>query len=431
MVVVAFAALSITRIFARFDAVAIVERGKLSMEARDRQRAMKRSSAKPLSSRTFYLRHRRRGLMLVLAMAFMNLGVVFPSFLASSVDDVQGSVLLSYLRHASVVSPVAYHTLDPGVTARIRTHPAVARVIPAMPLTLVVSTPPLAKVGMSVYGVSEDDLPVLVDLYGMSLKEGRLLRARSSEVVLSESVALNRGLHVGDTVGRPAQEQDDTPALMRGGIPTEMEIVGTLAPGGQWMGFASLEYLESHELYSPPRACLIVVPVEGRRAELDTWLEENVASTETDVQTYDARLREMRQGTRGMLLMLAAIESVIALVAAIALAVLNYIFFTQRHEEFGILHAMGRSRSWLVRRVAGESVGVVALAWLIGAVVCVVGLLLAQASVYAPKGLSLDFSNPTPWLFTLPIPLAVVAASAGTVTWVLIKLDPVSIIERR
>jgi tellurite resistance protein TehA-like permease len=95
------------------------------------------------------------------------------------------------------------------------------------------------------------------------------------------------------------------------------------------------------------------------------------------------------------------------------------------------LHAVGHSRLWLVLRTLRETVSVVGLAWLTGAVVCVTGLILAQVNIYAPRGMSLDFSNPAPWLFTLPIPLAVVAASTGVVAYTLSRLDPVSIIERR
>jgi hypothetical protein len=51
--------------------------------------------------------------------------------------------------------------------------------------------------------------------------------------------------------------------------------------------------------------------------------------------------------------------------------------------------------------------------------------------MYAGKGLSYDWANPTPWLFTLPIPIAVLLATSGTVAWMLSKLDPVAIIERR
>ena len=75
--------------------------------------------------------------------------------------------------------------------------------------------------------------------------------------------------------------------------------------------------------------------------------------------------------------------------------------------------------------------GVVAVAWLLGAAACGIGLVYIQADVYAPRGLTVDFFNPGPWLFTLPMPLAVVAVSAGLVVWMLSRLDPVSIIERR
>ena len=54
-----------------------------------------------------------------------------------------------------------------------------------------------------------------------------------------------------------------------------------------------------------------------------------------------------------------------------------------------------------------------------------------QRLVYAPRGLPLDLFSPMPWLLTLPLPIAVLVASAGTIAWMLSRLDPVSIIERR
>jgi hypothetical protein len=307
----------------------------------------------------------------------------------------------------------------------------VARALPAMPLSLGVSLPP-TEAEFRFYGVSENDLPALMDLYGVYLEGGRLPRPRSNEIVLSEAVAMNRGLRVGDAVGRPVYEPDVS-------LPTEMAVAGILRrkPGQAhtssdlWLGFASYEYMESHELYSSRPVHLLVVPAHGRKAELDDWLEQDVASPRTNVRTYDAQYREFQQATRGTLLLFAALESVIAVVAAIALGTSNYFFFAQRREEFGVLHAMGRSRPWLVLRTVRETAGVVGLAWLAGAAVCATGLILAQVAVYAPRGMSLDFANPAPWLFTLPIPLAVVAASAGVVAWTLSTLDPVSIIERR
>jgi ABC-type glycerol-3-phosphate transport system permease component len=132
-----------------------------------------------------------------------------------------------------------------------------------------------------------------------------------------------------------------------------------------------------------------------------------------------------------MVLVFALTEVGIIIVAAVAVATMNYIFFTQRREEFGVLHAVGRSRRWLVLRTMRETSSMVVVAWLLSAVVYVISLVCVQAIVYVPRGLSLNIFNPIPWLFTLPIPLTVVLASTGTIGRMLRKLDPVTIIERR
>jgi ABC-type antimicrobial peptide transport system permease subunit len=135
--------------------------------------------------------------------------------------------------------------------------------------------------------------------------------------------------------------------------------------------------------------------------------------------------------TTSLVFTFAALECMIAVVAATALATLNHIFFTQRSKEFGILSAIGHSRWWLMRRIMKETGGMIGVAWVVGAVLCGIGLFAMQSFVYAPRGLTLDFFYPAPWLLTLPIPLAVVAASAGTIGHMLHKLDPVAIVERR
>jgi ABC-type lipoprotein release transport system permease subunit len=348
----------------------------------------------------------------------------------------------SYLRHASIVSPVqVYGAVDPETVAQIRAHPATAHVVPAKPLSLMVSASAaiFGEIGMPIYAVREDDLRILMDVYGMYLGNGRLPHPRSNEIVLSSAVALNRGVRVGDKVGQLVYERD--------GMPTEMVVVGILesdrsqsrseqakrpfsyAP--QWIGFAPYGYVEGHERYAAAPTHFLVAPVAGREVELEAWLEENVDSPRVAVETFDTTYQFARDVERDMFLFFAVAEAIVAVAAAVALAVLHYIFFVQRREEFGILHAVGHSRTWLVLRVLRESVSVVSAAWVIGAVLCVAGLLYIQANVYVPKGLSINLYNPWPWLFTLPIPLAVVAASGGTIAWTLSRLDPVSIIERR
>ena len=287
----------------------------------------------------------------------------------------------------------------------------------------------MAHPTIPLYGVSESDLQTLVDVYGVRVEEGRLPQPRTNEIALSKALAQNRNWRVGDKIGRAHDGREDDE------LPTEMAVVGIFSslPDQEdlWTGFVSLEYLSSHEFYASHSTRMLVLPREGRKSEMDAWLEENVASEQIAVQTFDRMRTEYRIATWIILVLFGIIESVIAVVAAVALAILSYTFFIQRRDEFGVLHAIGHSRRWLVLRIARESVSVVAVAWVLGAVLCMTGLIGMQVGVFAPKGMTLNIFNPAPWAFTLPLPLVVVVVGVGLVGWMLRKLDPVSIIERR
>ena len=425
LIVVALTFLSVRRIFSRLDAVAIVERGQLSEEPRG-HRTAKRSSAKPLSSITFYLRHRRRGVLIILSTALMVLGITFPVFLTSAMTDAM-MPFFGYLQYVSEISPI-HSELDPGIVGQIKSHPAVGRTIPAIRLGVQMILPPGGGTDVNVYAVSEADLPGLLELFEVHVQDGHVPRPRSNEIVLSAAIAANRDLHVGDVIGG---ETESGETLVVDDLPTEMVVAGILSPDRPWVGFASYEYLRSHELTSSRGPRLLIIPREGQKQTLDSWLETSVDSTQTRIITHATEEREYREATTSIVLTFAALQCMIAAVAATALATLNHIFFAQRREEFGILNAIGRSRLWLVLRTMKETGSVVGVAWVVGAVLCGIGLFCMQNLVYGPRGLTLDFFSPTPWLLTMPLPLAVALASVGTIAWPLHRLDPVSIIERR
>ena len=425
LIVIALTFFSIRRIFARLDAVAIVERGALSEEQKARQ-AVKRSSAKPLSSLTFYVRHRRRGILTILSMALMVLGITFPVFLFSAMTSAIRPTF-DYLQHVSEIAPVRSE-LDPGVVGQVKGHPAVAYTVPVIRLGMQMILPPGGGIDANIYGVSEADLSILLELFDVQVQEGRLPQSRSNEIVLSAAIAANRDLHVGDVIGGEIENESE---FVTDNLPTEMVVVGLLSPDHPWIGFASYEYLHSHELTSSRSPRLLIIPQNGQKQILDSWLEESIDPAQTRVTTYAMEEREYKEMTTATVLTFAALECMIAAVAAVALATLNHIFFTQRQEEFGILNAVGRSRPWLVWRTMKETGSVVGVAWVVGATLCGVGLLGMQNLVYGPRGLTLDFFSLAPWLLTLPIPLAVALASVGTIAWMLSRLDPVTVIEGR
>jgi hypothetical protein len=443
-----FTLIGVRRILSRLDPVAIVERGEQSQEG-DRRRGITASEAlaskssrvnlsspRPLAAATFYKRHRRRAVLLISAMSLMIMAVVLLIFIDAVMADAHKPGL-RYLSRVSVVrSPGAGQGLDPGIVAQVRTHPAVERVIPVAPryALLSIHIPPfLTSSAASPFGVYEEDMVYLVELYGLELKAGRLPRPYTNEMVIPETVARNRALEIGDVIGNP-----DYPAYPGAeALPAEFVISGIFAKPSapedeNWWGFVSLEFMESHEAFNVPDVLpLIVVPKAGQKGALDDWLENELAGYDASVLTYGQEVARAQESAHSMMLVYVLLESVIAIVAAIALAVLNYIFISQRQSEFGVLHAFGYGRLRLVWRTIRETLFTSGVAWGFSAVLFLIGLLCLQYGIFKPLGLRLDFFNLTPWLFTLPIPVAVLAASAGTTARTLSKLDPVAIIERR
>ncbi len=440
LVVIGFTLLTAIRALSRLDAVTIVERGELSLEearsGRPRSGRTDRVRAKtlprPLATATFYQRHSRRAATLIGAMALMIVGTAGLVFVIGSVWDGALPVLAN-LNRTSRVSPKGL-PLEAAEMAQIRAHPAVERAIPvAIVSPLGLATPLIRDDSpLETYGVTAEDMAYLIELYSLALDEGRLPRPNTNEIVIPWTAAKNRDLQVGDVIGnRDFPIYPNAPTL-----PSELVVSGIFARAEDpaedvWLSFMSIEFIDSYQSDWRTDLSLIVVPKAGQKAALDAWLESQIARERRFVLTYGKQQTWFQEAMNTALFTFSLMQSIIALVAALALAGLNYIFVTQRQAEFGVLNALGFGRLQLVWRVARENLFTTGVAWLFGLLGCAIILAYLQYGLYAPAGMRLNFFNLTPWLFTLPIPVAVFVVSAGAVAWALSRLDPVAIIERR
>jgi ABC-type antimicrobial peptide transport system permease subunit len=233
---------------------------------------------------------------------------------------------------------------------------------------------------------------------------------------------------VGDVIGGSAQPiYPHAPIL-----PSELVVSGIFSPDADsWLSFSSLEFFQAHPDDWKNDLSLIVVPQAGQRAALDKWLESQIAGEQRTVLTYSNQQAWWQAAADTLLFTISLMESIVAIVAALALAGLNYLFVAQRQAEFGALYALGFSRRQLIGRVARETLYTTGAAWLTAILGCAAILMYMQSALYGPAGQKLNFLNPVPWLYTLPVPIAVLAAVAATTAWILSRLDPVAIIERR
>ena len=422
--------LTAARALKKMDAVAIVERSELSMEKPPSGQA--KSQPRPLASSTFYQRHKRRAMLLIGAIALMIVGTALLVFILEASTDAMRPPL-NGLKRTSLVSP-RRQPLETTVMAQIRAHPTVERTIPIHILAPLEISVPLLLYGFPVetYAVTAEDMAYLVDLYDLELAEGNLPRPNTNEIVIPWAAAQNRDIQGGDVIGDYAHPiYPDAPTL-----PSELVVSGIFAPAEDpaedtWFSFMSQEFIDDYQSDWKTDLSLVIVPKAGQKAALDAWLEGEMAGERRTVRTYDKQQAWYQETMNMVLFTFSLLEGIIAFVAALALAGLNYIFVAQRKAEFGVLNALGFGRLQLMWRVVRETLFTTGAAWMVGLIGCAVILLGLQHALYTPVGLSLNFFNPTPWLYTLPVPVAVLAVSAVAVAWALSRLDPVAVIERR
>jgi ABC-type lipoprotein release transport system permease subunit len=273
------------------------------------------------------------------------------------------------------------------------------------------------------YGVDQPGMTQLLTLYGDRIVSGRLPHQNASEIAVSEEIARARHVVVGGQLGNNLDELDR--------LPDAFTVVGIIQ-GPTRLGVIPLDYMTQHYLFERRYQGLIVVPQAGREVAVHDQLQRLVGNQAFRLFDWpyikakiDSLIANLDAINRFLILL-------VTLVLSLVVGLLNNLFFRQRMNEFGLLAAVGYSRWGLIRRVALESFGVTLAAWLLGVGIAVAVLSWFNAVFMVPHGLLMNVFD---WnvlaLHTLPIPLMVFLFGMGTVGWQLLRLDPISIIERR
>jgi hypothetical protein len=282
----------------------------------------------PLSPVTYCRRQKKSTLALLALIALVTLGFsVMVRLPDSFVEHMFYSE--SYMTRVSLVSAIG-SALDPGLVSQIRTHPDVARVMQEM--GLFVTWPPISG-SSHLFGLSESDMPVLLDVCDLRLVEGRLPRPHTNELVLSETMANGAKVWIGDEIGR-ASNGDWFAA-----IPSPLVVVGILTGDGPDpvssppLAIVSYEYVRDHERFAPFWAPgLVIVAREGREDAVSAFLEEAV-SPYGKVWTNRQLQARVKRVSRNFHLMFGAVDGLVVVGIALVVGITNRMVLSRRLAE--------------------------------------------------------------------------------------------------
>ncbi len=375
----------------------------------------------PLSAWKYVSRNKLKVLPVFCVIAVAVFAVAVTAVLTGSMIAASRKVWLQpYERYSLVVG--LQGLLPPEVVARLQRNRHAAALLPVA--TSSIRVPGIfGSEPRPILALREQDMRVFLARVGLRLAEGRLPGPGEAAVALHRDIMRGKGLRLGAAVGKDVDENDTLIGRYR--------VVGVLE-GRYPFGVASYERIVGANALKPGSAAraYVVFPRPGQERLL--WRElRGLDRGSVTVFTYDKEARRFVREIANLDLMVWILNLITVTALSLAVGLLNLIFVRERMGEYGILAAMGYRRSFLLRRTFLEVVAVTVAAWGAGLAISRGMLALIARLAYEPKGIYLTGIDQRVVAYTVPVPVLTLAFSLLMVFWVLWRLDPVSIVERR
>lgn len=368
---------------------------------------------KPLSVWNYY-RENRRKVNVVFTITFLSV------FLQCGLSIYTTSTLnLSYGTYIDIFSFMNIVTVTPefrnDIIQQLNQQPAVAKILPCGITSFSFSYP----VGECLtFWLEKPETKPLMQTLKLKLIQGRLPAQDSREVVLHWRIAANKGLKIGDRIGKKQFPRD----FLAG----EYRLTGLL-DGRSIIGFGALNTF-CHDYHIPREQLqLALIAQPGREKQLKQYLEQLkrrnhglVSSTaEKAVLNYLTQIN----------LMINIIHMVIISILTICTGFLFYLYFYQRRAEFGLLEALGHTRQMIIGRSFGEILIINQLGFGCALSLAFSGGWALNHFFLENRGLALLLWNPGYLCQQFSTPLFATCCALMPVWRMLKKIDPIAIIE--
>lgn len=384
---------------------------------------MRRIADQPLAP-SVYVR-RNMGKTLPLA-GVIVLAVLLIAGIVSMMNSIPLSIttIYAYSRHMVAIGPRGDSSRIPEIRRRVETESPVPldRILEVRAVGGTVRSI-VGKWPFAVIGLKPDDVPYYLERMGvpMSVVEGRIPAAGQAEALISEPVARNLNLEIGDALLAP-----DNPDAFS---PFPVKVVG-IAQTREWLMIGDLDY--QRQFHFPPVDNIVVFaknPADTDR--LGRWAEDAFRGERAQVFAFHLLEKDTREMFDILYKVLNVVIGTLVLVITVMMGMLMNIYLSQRIVEFGLLQAIGYTKKELIGRVVRETTAVLVLGWLLGCAAAYGLLSLVDAVLMHPNAFAIDTLDRAAYLYTIPVPLAILAVAVGTVWARFRRFDPVGVVERR
>lgn len=263
--------------------------------------------------------------------------------------------------------------------------------------------------------VSPTYLSGLMEQLNFTLYQGRLPKEGAKEILLSEKLAANKGLKLGDQIGKAVNANEK--------LPGSYTIVGIIK-GPSMLGLGFLESSEALEVEA-----LLLIPKSDQLTNMNRMIrsisEEQVGFWDIDKANVNYEASENTLNT-----IFGVLSMSILFVMAFAAGNASYSHYFSRRYEFGLLQSMGYTRRQILTRVTKEIVFLNLFSLFLGFLLGFILIVIMKVTIFDPKGYPFVYLQTDGLLKATSILLCTTLFGLIPAGWLLSKVNPMIIIEK-
>lgn len=364
-----------------------------------------------LSALNFIINNKRKILIIVLIVIISTFTINLSTTLINSLYDTCYDVGVEpYNEYTIVYGNDTRELIDFQSVEKIRSSDEIQSIYNVIIETTSIKTI-FGTTSANIYFINDnEEISKILDEMKMTLMKGTLPVEGAKEILLHTNIAINKGINIGDFIG-------------------DYKIVGII-DGETQICIGALNEMYQEVFNETPMALLLLPKNDTNITEMNKQLADMKLN---DLEIYglqDAQ-KDIDDEFSNINIILNLIIVMIAVSLSIASAALVFAIYSNRYDEFGILHALGYNKREIRKLIFKEVFLISVIGWLIGYVISLICLKLIDYAVYSGMGQKMSIITFNGIVQSLIVPIGVFVFTIIPVLRKLKKTDLISIIERR
>ena len=382
---------------------------------------------KPLSPLKYFKENKKKSVVVFVTLFLAVLCISFLTCLVTSIFAASTDANIAPLRQFSwVAAPNGKMFLDKDVITKISDMETTDSIYNVMVNSTSITTLFGNTSSPIVFIDKDENLKKVFDKTKLSLIKGRMPKQGEYEIIMHSSVLKNKNLKVGDKFG----DEIDSSEWVSG----TYTIVGEFT-GESVMGFATKNYYLNglKESGVDTDANTIYAVVFPKNINLDAMNKnlETLDKKEAAITTKAIIIKMFDEQMDSLNTIMALLIVVITFGMSVSVGALIYTFYSGRHDEFGILYAIGYTKKNVKNLIYKEILFISVISWALGYVTSIGVLKIVDITMFKPLGQSAVLFSVYGLTYTLIVPAFVFICASFPIVRSLSKKDLVTVIERR